>query len=434
MQKWKCTLCGEIFEGETPPVPCPVCGAGAEAFVPVLEAETDFRRDTLDRFVIAGGGIAGLQAARAIRKINKTASVTLICGEGVIPYNRPALSDVVGEGLRFQDIALEEYSYYAKHDITLICDAKAQSIDSQNRTVTLTDGRELLYTELLIANGAYAFNPIASAKDCTEVGVLRTLTDANRLIEACKDKSILVVGGGILGLEAAAALQNRGARVTVCELAERLLSVQADEEVSEKVREYFISRGIAVKTGVSVNSVTQTGARLTDGTELPCDFVLVSIGVRSDLTLAKTAGAACNRGVLVDAGMRTDVPHIFAAGDVAEFSGKTAGVYGAAREMGAVAGVVMAGGKAAYAGFTPSFVFEEEEMHLFCAGNVNLPDAESAVYTSADGKVYKKIVLENGVVTGVLLYGDTAAAAAAVQAVEEKWPLQRAQALLNETE
>ena len=109
---WRCTVCGQVFEGAKPPVPCPVCGAGESAFLAETKKETAFRLDTEDRFVLVGGGVASFEAAKAIRARNQMASITLICGEGVIPYNRPALSDVVGDGLSFESCAQSKQQFY----------------------------------------------------------------------------------------------------------------------------------------------------------------------------------------------------------------------------------------------------------------------------------------------------------------------------------
>ena len=204
VQRWRCLVCGQIFEGTEPPVPCPVCGAGKDAFEPVSDNGPAFSNNTDQSFVIIGGGVAALETAKAIRERDHTASIRVICGEGTFPYNRPALSDVIADGFSFQSITLEPFSYYGENHIEMIFD-EAVSIDKADKTVALKNGAQLHYDKLCIAVGANAFNPLKSGEETIPCSVLRTFDDSQQILEQAAGKPVIVLGGGILGIEAAVA-------------------------------------------------------------------------------------------------------------------------------------------------------------------------------------------------------------------------------------
>ncbi len=429
--QWKCTVCGQVFEGSEPPVPCPVCNAGRDAFEAVsVEKEETFRKDTAEHFVLIGGGAASLEAGKAIRARNATAAITMICGEGVVPYNRPGLSDVVGDGLSFINLMLEEYPWYAAQSIRLITDAKAVKADAQEKTVTLSDGRILSYDKLLLATGANPFNPVKKDADAVPVYTLRTFIDADDIVEQAAGKRVIVLGGGILGLEAAVALRERNSKVTVIQLEDRLLPLQTDAEVSGRLERALDKQGIAVRTGVSIDRVTREGAVLTDGSQVEAEFVLVSIGVRAETALAREAGIQVNRGIVVDEQMKTSVPDIFAAGDCAEFEGKAPGQWNVATLQGQTAGAVMAGEESVkYTAPVPALAFETRGFKLFEVGTIHGDYLTEAIVRTAAG-AYRKLVLKEGRLTGVLMEGDVSGSGKAIRLIEKGARLDEAVSLI----
>ena len=418
--RWKCTVCGQIFEGAAPPVPCPVCGAGADAFVPLEEAgAAAYRRDSGETLVLVGGGGAALAAAKAIRERDKTARVVMVCGEGVLPYNRPALSDVVADGYSFAAVALEPAQWYADNRVELVLDAAAAELLVQQKQLRLSDGRLLRYDKLLLATGANAFCPVTADAGAPPVQVLRGWADAQALLaRAVPGARAVVVGGGILGLEAALALYERGAKVQIVELAPRLLSMQADEFAGGVIAEKLAALGIGVAVGVSVAGVAADGVHLADGRVLAADLVLVSAGIRSELTLARAAGLAVGRGVLVDETMAARTPDIYAAGDCAEFNGRIAGSWGAALAMGAAAGAAMTGDAAAYRPAVPATAFAAPGIDFFAAGSVGGERLRTVVLRDETTGVYHKLAFRDGHLVGVLMLGGVRNSAAAVAAVE----------------
>lgn len=403
---WRCTVCGQVFEGEKPPVPCPVCGAGEAAFERVEIAQTDYRQDTDDRFLLIGGGVAALEAAKAIRKRNATATITIISGENHHPYNRPALSDVLADGLSFANLVLEEPGYYDENTITVLTGALAKTIHTGAKEVELENGDRLPYTKLLIATGARPFNPIKSGAGAIPVKVLRCYDDAEELARNARGHRLVLVGGGILGLEAALALREIGCAVTVVELADRLLPLQADETASALLQQKLEALGIGVLTGISVASATEAGVVLSDGSEMAADMVLASLGVRSEVSLAIGPGLELGRGIVVDEFMHTSHSDIWAAGDCAEFNGKVVALVGAATSMGAVAGASMAGDEATpYTPFVPATALEFSGFSLFSVGDVNGKADETVTAQNNQTGAYKRLSFRKQVLTGALFVG-----------------------------
>lgn len=430
--EWQCTVCGQIFEGSAPPVPCPVCGAGESAFVKIVVVETQFREDTNDNFVLVGGGVAALEAAKAIRKRNKTASIDMIIEENHFPYNRPALSDVVADDISFHNLLLEEPEFYDEMEISTHVGVKAENIDTAAKTVALSNGQTLPYTKLLLATGSNPFNPIKRDADSIPVCVLRTYEDAHTLIKNARGKRIVLVGGGILGLEQAVALRERGCNITIVEFAPRILPLQADEAVSCRLTKRLQSLGIGVITGNSVVSAGPHGVTLNDGTQLVADLVLASMGIRSEVTLAKACGLTLAKGIVVDDFMHTSHPDIWAAGDCAEYNGRILAMVGSASSMGGIAGASMAGDEdSPYRPFTPATAFECPGFSMFSVGVVFDGAAETVTYENQYSKNYKRLFLNKNQLTGALFLGDNAGAKA-VKAVENGVKLEDALFLLNQ--
>lgn len=432
-KQWRCLICGQVFEGDKPPVPCPVCGAGEQAFVPEESGQTAFRKDTQERFVLLGGGAAGLECAKAIRQRNQTAQITLVCAEPVLPYNRPALSDVVADGLSLSAILLQEADWYAQQSIQVKTGVRAVQIHRQDRQVQLSDGSSLPYDKLLLALGSRAFVPVEPNPAGIPLYVLRSHADSQQVIQAAgRAHKAIVVGGGILGIEAALALRERGIQVTVVEFAPRLMVNQADEVGSALLQEALEKKGLAIRCGVGVQQVEAHGALLTDGSRLDGDFLLCAAGVRSETALAQDCGLAVERGILVDEQMRTSDPCIFAAGDCAQFQGKTGGLWSTATAQGQTAGMHMAGDDSApYVPQAVGTVLEGTGISLFSCGAVNAPSSQTLTYEDRFSGVYQRVFLQDGHVIGALLWGDTSSMGSALDVVGRKAPAREAAGILG---
>jgi 3-phenylpropionate/trans-cinnamate dioxygenase ferredoxin reductase subunit len=279
--------------------------------------------DLSGRIVIVGAGHAGGSAAAFLRQYGWTGPITLIGEEPVAPYQRPPLSKAWLKGEADADsLALRPASFYAENNIELRLSAVVTGLDASARTVSLSSGETLGYAELILATGARARKLPITGADLGGVLELRTAADAEELKEALgPGKRLAVIGGGYVGLEAAASARALGAEAVVVERESRVLARVACETLSNFFQDYHRAKGVTFELNAGVDSFIGEGGRITgvklaDGRVLPCDAALVGIGAIANQELAKAAGCACENGVVVDASARTSVDHIHAIGDV----------------------------------------------------------------------------------------------------------------------
>ena len=274
--------------------------------------------------VIIGAGHAGGTAAALLRQQGHTGPVTLVGEEPIAPYQRPPLSKAFLKGeADAESLKLRPDDFYAEHDIDLRLGTRAEAIDRAGKRVTLEGGEEVAYDALILATGSVNRRleiPGARAQDLLE---LRSHADGERLKATLgPGKRLVIIGGGYIGLEAAASARALGAEATIVELAPRVLARVACEELSSFFEAYHRSRGVEILTGAQVTGLEHgedgglAGARLADGRLIACDAVLVGVGAMACSALALDAGLDCQNGVVVDETARTSDPAIWAIGDV----------------------------------------------------------------------------------------------------------------------
>ncbi len=421
-QRWRCLVCGQVFEGAEPPVPCPVCGAGRQAFEPLPPEEESLCQDTDRRFVLIGGGAAGLECAKAIRQRDKTASIVLVCGEKQPPYNRPALSDALADELSLPALLLQEPQWYEEQNIRLLTGICCTEILRRQKQIRLDDGQILDYDKLLLAAGGLPFLPIRPQEGAVPLYTLRTYEDYRRLAQAAQGaKRAVVLGGGILGVEAALALRERGLQTVIAERGPYILAAQADDKAAALVSDYLNRRGISVCCGVTGEALLPEGVRLDDGSVLEADFVLAAAGVRPQTALAQSCGLEIDRGVIVDETMVSSDPDIYAAGDCAQFQDRPGGLWSEAAAQGQVAGAQMAGDRqAVYARPIPAAALEEGGLSLFSCGMIRGARLQTLTYEDPFSGVYKRLFLEDGKTVGGLLFGDVSQTAQLLSWVESR--------------
>ncbi len=426
-RQWRCTVCGQVFTGTEPPPVCPACGASQENFVPVRDEEIGFTSSTALSIIIIGSGAAAVAAAEAIRKRNEACTIRLISQDKHLPYYRPALSDLLCEDLNDDDLYIHDRSWYEANRIELLLGTGVTEIDVSGQTVKTHDGREFAYDRLIIATGSRS-NVLPNLPGFDKKGVftLRSLDDCLSLKEAAKkSRRAVVVGGGVLGLEAAWAFRQLGLEVTIIENAPRLLPRQLDESGSRILEEAVAKAGIQIVRGSSLAEVlgdeAVAGVKMSDGQTLPADIVLFSIGVTPNTELAKAAGIEVNRGIIVDSRMATSAANVFAAGDVAEYSGTVSGLWTQALEQGRVAGACAAGDWQDYKPGILATYLDAFGITVFAAGDVgNNPET---VYKTVEVKdpaqnSYKKYYFVDGVLKGAVVIGPKVAAAGVLAALE----------------
>jgi NADPH-dependent 2,4-dienoyl-CoA reductase/sulfur reductase-like enzyme/flavodoxin len=408
-KKWRCLVCGQVFEGEEPPEICPACGVGKENFV--SEAmEDEYRNDTNENFVILGSGIAAISSAAAIRKRNQTASITMLTEESVKTYYRPALSDFLSEDLPDDKLYVYDDSWYDENRIQIKTLSRVASIDTGIKRVVMENGASQPYDKLIIATGARSNIPPFGGVDKVGVFALRSLNDAKELKAALQQcKNAVVIGGGVLGLEAVEEMLAMNIKVTVIEHYNRLMPRQLDEPSSQRLQSLMQKRGINLCLGVDTEEILGngkvSGVKLNNGDIIEADVVLLSTGVKPNVELALQAGLQVDRGIEVDSGLRTSASSVYAAGDVAQVGDRLIGLWSISREMGNVAGAVAAGDWLEYREPVLSTMLVAFGHEIFSIGEVNLDPNQCRVVEIWDPKedFYKKSFIKDGVLVGEII-------------------------------
>lgn len=408
-RRWRCQVCGQVFEGEEPPEICPACGVGAENFVPA-GLEDEFENNTDEHFVIVGGGIAALSTAQAIRKRNSTASITLLTEEAFKPYYRPALSDYLSEDLSDERLFVMKDRWYEDNNVEVRTSCQVTALDTAGKSVDLAGGHRLTYDKLIIATGARSNIPPFKGVDKEGVYALRSLADATALKSAIKkDKKAVVIGGGVLGLEAVWEMISSGMEVTVVEHNNRIMPRQLDKSSSQRLQNLMLAKGVKLCLGMDIEEIlgdtNASGVRLNDGQVLEADLVLLSTGVKPNVELAAAAGLKVERGIIVDSQLRTSASNVYAAGDVAQVGERLIGLWPVSLEMGKVAGANAAGDWLEYQEPILSTMLVAFDMEIFSVGEVNVPVEEVRVAEIWDPKenYYKKSFIKDGVLIGEII-------------------------------
>jgi len=280
----------------------------------------------MSHVVVVGAGQAAASLIAKLRTLGFDGQITLVGEEPVPPYQRPPLSKAYLLGdMELERLFLRPESFYADHDVTLRLGVRVETIDRDAKRVVLEDGESISWDMLALTTGSVPNRlPNAIGGALGGVYTVRTLADVDAMApEFAQGKRVLIVGGGYIGLEAAAVAAKKGLQVTLVEMAERILQRVAAPETSAYFRALHAEHGVDIREGTGLVRLTGetrvTGAELTDGSTLPVDFVIVGVGIRPDTALAEQAGLVIDNGIAVDAHGRTSDPTIWAAGDCASF-------------------------------------------------------------------------------------------------------------------
>ena len=369
------------------------------------------------RLVVVGNGMAGM---RTIEELLSRApdrfDITAIGAEPHPNYSRILLSSVLAGERAFDDIVLNSCSWYEEHGIRLIIGNPATSIDRAARRVVLADGGAIPYDKMLLATGSKPLAPPIPGLDLKGVRAFRDIADVEAMIDAAHNHCrAVVIGGGLLGLEAAWGLKRRGMSVAVVHLMPTLMERQLDVVAGELLRRELDARGIVVVTNSQVEEILGTeraeGVLLADGRRIAAELVVLAVGVRPNIDLARTAGLDANRGVLVGDDMRTSDPDIYALGECIEHNGQVFGLVAPIWEQAKICGARLAGDDGAV--YVPPPVFTSLKItgiDVFSAGRLAAADEADEEITLHDAKrgLYKKLILRDDKVVGSVLYGSVA--------------------------
>ncbi|ERP30833.1 FAD-dependent oxidoreductase [Chitinivibrio alkaliphilus] len=429
---WKCTVCGEVFEGALPPTTCPVCGVGSEAFVEHAQDVVTYSDDRPQKMVIVGSGAAAISAAEAIRARNSAAEIHLYTAEDILPYYRPVLTDMLSRSVEDEEFFLHPEHYYAEKILPSIFQAPWYPLQRQKKEIILESGAAVSYDKLLLATGADPFVPPVKGRDLAGVHTIRSRRDITRLQErfaAPGNRKILVVGGGLLGLETACGLAQNGAEVLVVDTAPRILPRQTDGPGAEFLMDLVKESSIEIITDTVVQEIyghenRVEGVILATGENIQTDLVVVSAGLKPSVDLAEGTAISTGRAIEVNDRMETGARDIYAAGDCAIFNECYYGIWEPALEQGRVAGANMAGDEKRFAGKKYPATLHAFGTSLFALGDIHLSPQDKDVTIIRRRDDLKKALVtyyfQKNRLCGALFIGDLSKSAPVITGVNEK--------------
>jgi nitrite reductase (NADH) large subunit len=374
------------------------------------------------KLVVVGNGMAGMRTVEELLKIAPDFYDITVFGDEPYPnYNRIMLSPVLANEQTIDDIILNTREWYAENNITLHTSARINKIDRKNRVVYAEDGTSAEYDRLLLATGSKPFMLPIPGKDLDGVIGYRDIKDTNDMIEAAKvHKHAVVIGGGLLGLEAANGLKIQGMEVTVVHKNDWLLERQLDKTAGSMLQKSLEAKGLNFLLNKNTEQLIGDdkgrvkAIRFDDGQEVAADLVVMAVGIRPNFALAESAGIHCNRGIVVNDTMQTYDPRIYAVGECVAHRGISYGLVAPLFEMAKVCATHLANfGIGLYKGSVTSTKLKVTGIDLFSAGDFMSGDGfeedgrEEIVLHDAVGGVYKKLVIKNDKIIGSVLYGDT---------------------------
>jgi len=380
----------------------------------------------MKRYIIVGNGVAGTAAAGGIRENDKDGKIDIFTDESVPNYTRIRLPDFIAGTVEEGDLILHRESWYREKGIGLHLSEAIQEIDPDGHEVRSAKGNRYRYDRLLLATGGHSFIPPISGADKEGVFALRSIADARRIKEYAKRATeVIIIGGGLLGLEAGNGLRKAGLKVRVVEFFPRLLPRQMDIPGASLLKGQMESMGfsffLGAKSKEMLGGSQVEGLALEDGTSIASDMVLISAGVRPNLELAQSLALEIEKGVIVNDRMETGIASIYAAGDLVQHRGQFYGIWPAAERQGEVAGINMAGGEELYAGTVMSNRLKVVGIDLVSSGEIDVDGQfESLVKEDEKKYIYRKLVLRDGVIIGCILLGDVRGSMEILHAIEEK--------------
>ena len=377
-------------------------------------------------YVIIGNGTAAIACIEGIRSVDKDGHITVVSKENHSAYCRPLISYYLEGKTDLERIKYRTDNFYAENSCSVEYGKTAEHIDIENKRVVLDDGTSLDYDALCTATGSYPFVPPVEGLDgVKEKYTFMTLDDTLALEKAVnKNTRVLIIGAGLIGLKCAEGLHGRAAEITVCDLADRVLSSILDEESAAVVRHGIEQNGVKFILGTSVKQFSKNTAVMQNGESVDFDVLVTAVGVRPDTSLINEIGGKCTRGIIVDEYMRTSIPDIFAAGDCTESvdisDGKTKimALMPNAYMQGHCAGVNMAGGSEKFDNAIPMNSIGFFGQHIMTAGS-----RTENVYEEKGGSTVRKLYTDGDRLVGFMLVGNVDRAGIYTDMIRMKTPV-----------
>ena len=378
------------------------------------------------RVVVIGNGVAGMAAADTLRRLSASCAIEVVAGETQHYYNRMSIGRVVHGRSAMDGLQLLPDEWFERQKVSVWRNTLATRIDPAARKVVLATGETLDYDRLILATGAEATVPAPGFAPHNGCFVLRRADDAaavRRWVQEQGAREALVLGGGVLGIEAADALSRLGLRVTLLHRGPWLMNRQIDAAGARLLSEFLAARGIETRLRVAIEGLRLQGRRVTvtasGGASYAADLCLASIGISPNVALAKAAGLAVRKGIVVDAHMRTSDPHIFAAGDVAEAPGGAAGLWPVGAAQGEVAALNALGEGRAYAPQDPPVKLKCEGIDVFSFGDLDAA-ADAEVALREESGMASRVVRLRGRIVGACSVGPPGSSKALAAAIQQQ--------------
>lgn len=368
------------------------------------------------KLVLIGNGLAGMRCLEDLLDMAPDRyDVTVIGEEPWGNYNRIMLSPVLSGEKTIDDIMLHPHAWYSDKGIKFIADDPAVKIDRTRKVVHTQNGESVDYDRLIVATGSKPFIPPVQGVDLKGVISFRDIYDVNTMIKYCETKkNAVVIGGGLLGLEAAYGLKQRGMNVTVLHLMDRIMERQLDGRASRMLRHSIEEKGIKIITEANTEALIGKNGhvsqiRLKDGTLLDADLVVFAVGIRPNIALAQSAGLRCNRGILVNDTMQTFDPSIYAVGECIEHRNQTFGLVEPLWGQAFICATHLAEhGSLTFKSPTVPTQLKVSGVDVFSAGNFEpKEDYEDIILNDEKRHIYKRIIIQKDKVIGAVLFGDT---------------------------
>ncbi|MCM3766843.1 nitrite reductase large subunit NirB [Neobacillus niacini] len=369
----------------------------------------------MKKLVMIGNGMAGIRTIEEILKLAPEKFEITIFGEEPHPnYNRIKLSNILQGDTSFEEIIINPLEWYKENNIQLFTGEAVAKIDPENKRVISEKGREVEYDELIIATGSKSFILPIPGADKQGVTGFRDIKDCEMMIKSAERyKTAVVIGGGLLGLEAARGLLNLGMKVDVVHLMPTLMERQLDQIAASMLKDELEAQGMNFlmekETVEILGDERVTGLRFKDGSAIEADLVVMAIGIKSNMELAKNSGIEINRGIVVNDWMETSIPHIYAVGECAEHREIVYGLVAPLYEQGKVLANRICGNTTEpYQGSVTGTQLKVAGVDLFSAGEIYEDGTTQSIMAYNDyDRVYKRVLIRNNRIVGIVMYGDT---------------------------
>jgi nitrite reductase (NADH) large subunit len=364
------------------------------------------------RYVIIGNGVAGTTAASFLRDLDTEGHITVVTEESIPFYSRIRLIEYLSKEADAEDIIMKDDEWYNRKNIKVLLNTYISDIDREKKCIATNKGESLPYDRLLLATGGISFIPPIPGSEKKGVFSLRNIRDADEILSYTEDKrKVVIIGGGVLGLEAGNSLRKTGHEVSVIEFFPRLLPRQMDPDGASILKKQMERMGFTfylnTKSKEIIGDDRAEGVLFEDGRTISGDAIIISAGIRPRAELVKKLGLNIQKGIVVNDRMETSIPDIYAAGDLIEHRDIFYGVWPAAEKQGEIAGINMAEGNASYEGTVISNVLKVVGINLASAGDIDAEGQYNAIVQKDEARyTYKKLVIKDNVLSGCILYGD----------------------------